>query len=46
VVILGAGAVGLYSLLLAKEGGSGKTIVIGAPEERLDLARRWVRITS
>jgi len=41
VVIVGSGPVGLYSLLLAKEGGSGKAIVIDAIEERLDLARRW-----
>jgi len=41
VVILGAGPIGLYSLLLAKEGGAGKTIVIGAPENRLDLAKEW-----
>jgi L-iditol 2-dehydrogenase len=41
VVIQGAGPVGLYSLLLAVEGGAGKTIIIGAPKERLDLARKW-----
>lgn len=41
VVIQGAGPIGLYSLLLAIEGGARKTIVIGAPEGRLDLARKW-----
>ncbi|MBA7578974.1 5-exo-hydroxycamphor dehydrogenase [subsurface metagenome] len=41
VVIQGAGPIGLYSLLLAVEGGAGKTIVIGAPKKRLDLALKW-----
>lgn len=41
VVIQGAGPVGLYSLLMAVEGGAGKTIVIGAPEKRLELAKKW-----
>lgn len=41
VVILGSGPLGLYASLLAKEGGAAKTIVIGAPQNRLELARRW-----
>jgi threonine dehydrogenase-like Zn-dependent dehydrogenase len=41
VVIQGAGPVGLYSLVLAREGGAGSVIVVGAPKERLDLAKRW-----
>jgi threonine dehydrogenase-like Zn-dependent dehydrogenase len=41
VVIQGAGPVGLYSLLMAVEGGAKKVIVIGAPEGRLDLAKKW-----
>jgi len=41
VVIQGAGPIGLYSLLLAVEGGAGKVIVIGAPKKRLDLAVKW-----
>jgi len=41
VVIQGAGPVGLYSLLMGIEGGAGKVIVIGAPEGRLDLAKKW-----
>jgi len=41
VVIQGAGPVGLYSLLMAVESGSGKVIVIGAPKERLNLAKKW-----
>lgn len=41
VVIQGAGPVGLYSLILAREGGAGKTIVVGAPKERLALAKQF-----
>jgi len=41
VVIQGAGPIGLYSLVVAKESGAGTTIVIGAPQARLDLAKRW-----
>jgi len=41
VVIQGVGPVGLYSLLMAVEGGAGKTIVVGAPKERLELAAKW-----
>jgi L-iditol 2-dehydrogenase len=41
VVIQGSGPVGLYSTLLSAEGGAGQTIVIGAPELRLDLAKKW-----
>lgn len=41
VVIQGAGPIGLYSLVVARESGAGKTIVIGAPKERLDLAKKW-----
>lgn len=41
VVILGAGPVGLYSTLLAVEGGAERVIVVGAPERRLQLARKW-----
>jgi threonine dehydrogenase-like Zn-dependent dehydrogenase len=41
VVIQGAGPVGLYSTVLAKESGAGKVIVVGAPKERLELAKRW-----
>jgi D-arabinose 1-dehydrogenase-like Zn-dependent alcohol dehydrogenase len=41
VVIQGAGPIGLYSLLMAVEGGAGKVIVIGAPAERLELAKKW-----
>jgi len=41
VVIQGAGPIGLYSLLMAVEGGAGKVIVIGAPAGRLKLAKKW-----
>ncbi|MFC1926667.1 zinc-binding dehydrogenase [Chloroflexota bacterium] len=41
VVIQGAGPIGLYSLLFARENGAGRIIVIGAPKERLELAKRW-----
>ena len=44
-MIQGAGPVGLYSLLMAAEGGAGKVIVIGAPEGRLDLAKKWGQAT-
>lgn len=41
VAIQGAGPIGLYSLLLALEGGARTTVVVGAPQERLDLAKKW-----
>lgn len=41
VVIQGSGPIGLYSLALARSGGAGKIIVVGAPETRLELAKKW-----
>lgn len=41
VVVLGAGPVGLYSALLAADTGAHQVIVVGAPAQRLELARRW-----
>lgn len=41
VVIQGAGPIGLYSLLMAVESGGGEVTVIGAPEGRLELAKKW-----
>ncbi|MDR2358080.1 MAG: zinc-binding dehydrogenase [Oscillospiraceae bacterium] len=41
VVVQGAGPVGLYSALLAREMGAGRVVVIGAPAGRLELAKRW-----
>jgi L-iditol 2-dehydrogenase len=40
VVVQGAGAVGLSAAALARRGGAGKVIVIGAPADRLALAMR------
>ena len=39
VVVQGCGAVGMMGLLLARDAGAGKVIVIGAPAARLALAR-------
>ncbi|UCG55267.1 MAG: zinc-binding dehydrogenase [Dehalococcoidia bacterium] len=41
VVIQGAGPISLFALVLAKEGGAGKIIIVGAPQNRLDLAKKW-----
>lgn len=41
VVIQGCGPVGLYSTILAAEGGASKIIVVGAPALRLGLAKKW-----
>ena len=41
VVIQGSGPVGLNALIFAQVAGAGKIIMIGAPELRLDLARRY-----
>jgi L-iditol 2-dehydrogenase len=41
VVIQGAGPIGLYSCIMAAEGGAGKVIVVGAPTGWLELAKRW-----
>ncbi|MCL1828952.1 MAG: zinc-binding dehydrogenase [Oscillospiraceae bacterium] len=41
VVIQGAGPVGLYACVLAKESGAGSVTVVGAPANRLALAKRW-----
>lgn len=40
-VIQGAGAIGLLTLVAARETGAYRTIVIGAPESRLELAREF-----
>jgi L-iditol 2-dehydrogenase len=40
VVVQGAGAVGLSAAALARRSGAGQVIVIGAPPDRLQLARR------
>jgi L-iditol 2-dehydrogenase len=41
VVVQGSGPVGLYALAFAIQSGARQTIMIGAPETRLDIARRW-----
>ena len=41
VVIQGSGAIGLFTLVAALESGAAKTVVVGAPESRLELARKF-----
>lgn len=41
VVIQGSGPVGLYALAFAVQSGARQTIMIGAPEARLAVARQW-----
>ena len=41
VVVQGAGPVGLSALAVAKTSGAGRVIVIGAPKNRLEMARRF-----
>jgi threonine dehydrogenase-like Zn-dependent dehydrogenase len=41
VLVQGAGPIGLYSLVTALESGAGRVIVVGAPKDRLELAKRW-----
>jgi threonine dehydrogenase-like Zn-dependent dehydrogenase len=41
VVVPGSGPVGLMALLMARDSGAGRIIVIGAPEPRLKLAEEF-----
>ena len=41
VVVQGAGPLGLYSLAVARARGAAKVLVIGAPQERLQVAREF-----
>ena len=41
VVVQGAGPLGLYSLAVARDHGAAKVLVIGAPEERLQVAKEF-----
>jgi threonine dehydrogenase-like Zn-dependent dehydrogenase len=41
VVVQGAGPVGISALAVAKTAGAAKTIVIGGPANRLEMARRF-----
>ena len=40
-VIQGSGPIGLYSTVVARESGARTIIVVGAPANRLELAKRW-----
>ena len=40
-VIQGCGPIGLYSTVVARESGARTIIVVGAPANRLELAKRW-----
>jgi threonine dehydrogenase-like Zn-dependent dehydrogenase len=40
-VIQGCGPIGLYSTVVARESGARTIIVVGAPTNRLELAKRW-----
>ncbi len=41
VVIQGSGPVGLYALAFAVQSGAKQTICIGAPADRLEIAKKW-----
>jgi len=41
VVIQGSGPVGISGLIIARESGASKVIVIGAPRSRLELAKKF-----
>ncbi len=41
VVVLGAGALGLYALQLARLAGPARLLAVGRQGNRLDVARRW-----
>ncbi|WP_179956978.1 zinc-binding dehydrogenase [Amycolatopsis anabasis] len=41
VVVQGAGPLGLFGTALARASGAGLVITLGAPDDRLALARRW-----
>ena len=41
VLIQGSGPLGLYATAIAKDRGARKVLVIGAPEERLNVALEW-----
>jgi threonine dehydrogenase-like Zn-dependent dehydrogenase len=40
-VIQGCGPIGLYATVVARESGARKIIVVGAPANRLELAKKW-----
>ena len=41
VVVQGAGAIGIFSLVAARESGAHRVIVVGAPASRLELAKAF-----
>lgn len=41
VVVQGSGAVGLMAAVVARESGANKVVVVGGPEHRLELAKKW-----
>lgn len=41
VLVQGCGPVGLYALAVAKDRGARKVMVIGAPADRLEVAKEW-----
>ncbi|WP_040167340.1 zinc-binding dehydrogenase [Microbacterium gorillae] len=41
VVVQGTGPLGLFATALAKKSGAGRVIAVGAPDDRLELARAW-----
>ncbi len=41
VVVQGAGPVGLFAVAMASKAGASRIINIGAPQVRLEIARRW-----
>jgi threonine dehydrogenase-like Zn-dependent dehydrogenase len=41
MVVQGCGPIGLYSTVVARESGARTIIVVGAPQNRLELAKRW-----
>lgn len=46
VIVQGSGPVGLYALAFAVVSGARQAVVIGAPEARLEIARRWGASTT
>ncbi len=41
VVVQGTGPVGLFSVVMAARSGAAKVIAIGAPAQRLEVAKKW-----
>ena len=41
VVVQGSGAVGLFGLVVSRESGADRVIVVGGPEHRLKIAEGW-----